>query len=359
MKKIGGVKISSSGKRVVSSSGGESSSQKKIKKNANQKVNEDCVKVNLWNFNEREELLNSMVKLKRHWEKRNLTKFKYQFNCVDSIDGSIEVEGIIGDCLFTNPYDVKISHTHQAIIVLDNILERLLIFDVNSLEFCSCVETEREGDSLALELEYCESRTDALYIAYGSYGKLIKYDLEKLCAPDANIRECQVWVQDNFDSPYSTAVSYGSKSFNEKYHFSENTLYVCDRESDCIAILEASTGEPLTMIEFSFNGILQSVDFLNDRHLVVSLFDKILILEKDRRRDWRCIKSFDNTECLYLTCDRDSNKILCSTALGLLIIDVERSVKEIKVLGSKPNSLALDGPYLYYTLVDKKIDIYE
>ncbi|EFC49442.1 predicted protein [Naegleria gruberi] len=179
----------------------------------------------------------------------------------------------------SNPYDVKISHLLNVLLVSDYFNSRIMVYDLKTKKFKGSIKTffrphclyiieeDIRGDAVSSP-KSPSSASSRTSIFIGSNDRSVyKFNLEQLL---------KISIIDKQSQFYEWKQSSGIISYPSGMTFCKNSklLFVCDYNNNCIHLLNSQTGQPIHRLDQSTCGINFSspwgIDMTLNGDLIVS-----------------------------------------------------------------------------------------
>ncbi|KAF0981025.1 hypothetical protein FDP41_012813 [Naegleria fowleri] len=207
------------------------------------------------------------IKLKEKMMKpkiRKLKSFSMNFELMHTL-GQVGMKGSKND-QFNLPTDVKISYSHNVILVTDMFNHRIQVFHAKTKQFMTSIQSPSSKPLfLCVQEKYNGSDFDALLFDCTGDKCVYKYDLHGLllhCTNgDSKSRNGHqeypyIWKSVEFLSPQGIAIFY-----------SKNQVYVCNKH-ESICVLDVTTGILKQKIKLGVG--LSGIFFTNDEQLLLT-----------------------------------------------------------------------------------------
>ncbi|KAG2373985.1 hypothetical protein C9374_011650 [Naegleria lovaniensis] len=237
--------------------------------------------------------------------------FSTDFKYVATL-GRLEIPGY-GNDQFDGPFDVTVSYNHHCILVSDLNNDRIKVFDLKTKEYISSIQCISPMPKyLCIEEAYEGNTNDALLFDCDDGDAVYKYDLRRLL--EYSLEEQR--GEEPFDYIWKTTHTFlSAQGIAVCNHRKE--VFVCDSESNCIAILNSISGDFIKRIEID-----------SPRGVFINSHGELLVTQKHPLNRIEILKRTENEEWTRVTTFGKYGKLVgeLNNSLKLLFDEVSKNI---------------------------------
>ncbi|KAF0973383.1 hypothetical protein FDP41_008087 [Naegleria fowleri] len=254
--------------------------------------------------------------------------FSMEFSHVATI-GKTGSDGS-GNDQFKGPWDVKISHGCNCIVVSDSRNNRIQFFDLKTREYKGSLKTSKSPRYLCIEPS--KDGNDSLIFSCDNHA-VYKYSLPKVLSNEKNLEP--VWVSGTpkkkgsdmnlFTEPAGVALCK-SKKINALFPeaMNENTILVCDGDNHRVKVLRASDGKVLKT--FGAKKGDDNVQLVQPECVYVSEDDQIIITDQSTHRVQIVTRKGDELSCIKIIGKEGQSNLEFTTPRGLAVDETSNHI---------------------------------